>query len=97
MRPGIVLALIFSAGLAPISAFAAAPQTAKTVHPKILNGTAHGVGLSFNFDEAEVDGKSKGPMATSVTARAQDQRLDLIRVRLHWTIEMIQSTGKLSL
>lgn len=54
-----------------------------------------GESTTIDFDEASIDGQRKTPMGMSITKNRPDQEYDLIKLRLEWHPEMVQSASRL--
>lgn len=50
---------------------------------------------NIDFDEASIDGRRRLPAGVAISKTKEDHAYDLIKLRLRWHPEMIQSTSNL--
>lgn len=64
---------------------------------KILTGEARTSSSKTNidFEAAAIEGERRAPMGVAIGSNKPDHQYDLIKLRLRWHPEMVQSTSKL--
>lgn len=64
---------------------------------KILTGEKRSAkgSTEIDFDATSIDGQRKTPVGVSVGGSKSNNGFDLIKLRLHWHPEMVQSTSNL--
>lgn len=68
------------------------------VRKKILSseaGTKKGQSTKIDFDEASIDGRRRAPMGVAINKNKGDDEYDLIKLRLKWHQEMVDSAANL--
>lgn len=68
------------------------------VRKKILSseaGTKKGQSTKIDFDEASIDGRRRAPMGVAINKNKGNDDYDLIKLRLKWHQEMVDSAANL--
>lgn len=68
------------------------------VRKKILSseaGSKKGQSTKIDFDEASIDGRRRAPMGVAINKNKGDDDYDLIKLRLKWHQEMVDSAANL--
>lgn len=68
------------------------------VRKKILSseaGTKKGQSTKIDFDEASIDGRRRAPMGVAINKNKGNDEYDLIKLRLKWHQEMVDSAANL--
>ena len=77
---------------------APAAEKKKAGKEKILSREAKarkGESNKINFDESAIAGERRTPLGSMINQNKNDKNYDLVKIRLRWHPEMIQSTSSL--